>query len=400
MRWFSFTLLFSIALCGPFARAASQDVDPPGALLERVAGVLARDFHDEEFRVRELPRLRARYLGRARALDSIEAEKRLVHEFLGHVPASHVALYSQSTFEALRRELAGDPHATFGFQLVEDDGRYFVDWVLESGAGARAGLRRGDEVLSVDGRPPADSPRLDWSSDDSALDDAPTHRLECEARDEVLFEIARRPGQQREVVVRAERDSGRAAMERSARVIESEGRRIGYVHLWFIHMAGQARYLERQLRTRFAACDALVVDMRGRGGSASEAMRIVELLDQRAGSWRKPLVLLVDRGTRSAKEVISYELQRRGSALIVGEKTPGAVIPATFARVGAGMVLMYPAFTLGRYTEAIEGVGVTPDVEVHYRLAYAAGRDSILRAGVFAARAWADEVLADAAIAR
>ena len=84
-------------------------------------------------------------------------------------------------------------------------------------------------------------------------------------------------------------------------------------------------------------------------------------------------------------------LQRAGSAILVGERTPGAVIPATFRDVGDGMVLMYPAFTMGRHTRAIEGVGVTPDLEAPYRLAHAAGRDDILRAGLLAASAWAAE---------
>ena len=91
---------------------------------------------------------------------------------------------------------------------------------------------------------------------------------------------------------------------------------------------------------------------------------------------------------RSAKEVIAHELQAEGDALIVGEKTHGAVIPASFEDVGQGAVLMFPSFTLGRYTDQIEGTGVTPDIRVDYPLAWTAGADPILEAGLEAARAW------------
>ncbi len=78
-------------------------------------------------------------------------------------------------------------------------------------------------------------------------------------------------------------------------------------------------------------------------------------------------------------------------SMLVGEKTPGAVIPASFEDVGAGMVLMFPSFTLGNYTRAIEGVGVPVDFEARYALAYTAGKDAILSQGLRVAAAWAAE---------
>jgi carboxyl-terminal processing protease len=97
--------------------------------------------------------------------------------------------------------------------------------------------------------------------------------------------------------------------------------------------------------------------------------------------WRRPLVALVDGGTRSAKEVIADRLLEMTAAVVVGEQTAGAVIPATFEEVGGGAVLMFPSTRLGAYTEKLEGVGVSPDVEVRDRLPFSAGADPILEEG-------------------
>ena len=158
-------------------------------------------------------------------------------------------------------------------------------------------------------------------------------------------------------------------------------------------MSGGSSLLRDLCTDRFSDCDALVFDLRGRGGAAHEALQIIEHLDASQGLWRKPLVLLIDDATRSAKEIISHDLQRSGSALIVGEKTPGAVIPATFTDVGSDTFLMFPSFTLGRYTEEIEGLGVTPDVPVAYPLPWTAGADPVLEAGFLAAQAWCEELV-------
>ena len=175
-------------------------------------------------------------------------------------------------------------------------------------------------------------------------------------------------------------------------MIVRHGLRLGYVHLYHVLVKDCVDLLLEFLGSdELADAHGLVLDLRGRGGSAAEAQRLVEVLDAQRGSWRRPLVVLVDAGTRSAKEVVAYELQRRSSALVVGERTPGAVIPASFVPVAQDGVLMYPAFTLGRYTTVLEGRGVEPDVPVADTLAFAAGADPILEGGVIALRLWCQE---------
>ncbi len=384
--------LASLLLLAPAATASTEEA---GVLFERVVDRLESEFYDRDFRERRLPRLARRFRPLARAAASLEEERQVVHDLLAGIPTSHLALFSRSSYDAMNRELAGEAVPCLGFQAVVLDGRTFADWVLEGGPAARAGLRRGDEILALDGLRPERSPRLDWRSDDAALPDPPLHRILCREGELVEVRLCRAPGQVARAAIRAGRYGGVEAARASVSLIESEGRRVGYVHLWYVQEREPSRLLARALAGELREAEALVLDLRGRGGMASEVERILRLFGPRDGAWSRPLVLLIDSRTRSAKEVLAHELRSRARAFLVGERTAGAVIPATFRDVGQESVLMFPAFTLGAHTKALEGRGVEPDLEVPDAIPYAAGRDPILEAGLLSASAWCRELTRD-----
>jgi len=363
----------------------------PSDLLERVVDVLEHRYYDDEFRRAVLPELAATYRERARGARGLRAERELVHELLSHIPVSHLGLLSEASYRALFAELARQDQWMFGFQLVELPEGWFVDWVYEGGPADRAGLERGDEVLSLDGIAPAASPRVDWRTDDAALADPALHALLAREGDAVEILLRRRAGRVGRLRLPAGRTSGWRATRHSARVIDAGEWRIGYVHYWFVPLSGAGSYLRELCVGRFAGCDALILDLRGRGGAAHEAWAMLKALDPEGGVWDRPVVALVHADSRSAKEVIAYELAERGWATLVGETTAGAVIPATFEPVGSDSVLMFPSMTLGEHTDRIEGRGVAPDVAVDYPLPWSEGRDPILEAGLAAARARCEE---------
>jgi carboxyl-terminal processing protease len=85
------------------------------------------------------------------------------------------------------------------------------------------------------------------------------------------------------------------------------------------------------------------------------------------GQWlpNTPLVLLVDRGSASASEVLAGALQDNGRAVIVGEPTfgKGSVQSVLPLRNGAGLKL-----TTARYYtpsgRSIQAQGIVPDIRV------------------------------------
>ena len=243
-------------------------------------------------------------------------------------------------------------------------------------------------IVSVDGVPIEECERLDWRSDDAYLTDAPVRRLDCEEDDEIQLEIERSWGEMTDLSVTASMYSAFEAAKASARIIENEQLRIGYIHFWFIHVRGVPQLLKEKLEGDFADCDALILDLRGRGGNGGVLKQIYAVLSGENSSWQKPVVALINQNSRSAKEVIAYELKKQNLALLVGERTAGAVIPATFKKVGPETMLMYPTFRLGKYTDTLEGHGVAPDIVVREPGPYSAGADPLIDAGVEAAGQW------------
>jgi carboxyl-terminal processing protease len=139
-------------------------------------------------------------------------------------------------------------------------------------------------------------------------------------------------------------------------------------------------------RLQALGMDALVLDLRGNpGGDVEASLQLAEefleegallvtaveadgdALGRRAsqdGLYRMPTVVLVDRGTASAAEVLAGCLQAHGRALVVGETTHGKgraerLVPAAH---GPGVVLA----TCARYVlpngDEIEGVGICPQI--------------------------------------
>ena len=83
------------------------------------------------------------------------------------------------------------------------------------------------------------------------------------------------------------------------------------------------------------------------------------------GDSRTPLVVIVDRGTASAAEVVAAALQDRNRAIIVGEKTFGKATVQNSESLSNGAEI---ELTVGYYItpsgKKLDGQGVEPDIEV------------------------------------
>jgi C-terminal processing protease CtpA/Prc len=303
----------------------------------------------------------------------------VVDSYLTHVPASHLALLERGVYLKQMGEISNKKSAQLGFAVEQRGSGFFVFRIFEGGPADEAGLLRGDRVVEVDGVAIERSAALAGSSDDAALPDAPLREVVAAADQTVKLVVERAPGKLVSLEVTARKTNGLEASRASARVIEG---RFGYVHLWYMTAVGTAELVKQKLEGEFAECDGLLLDLRGRGGAAHVVYQILGLIHGKRAIWQKPVVVLVDRCTRSAKEAFAWELRERGAGRIVGERTAGALVPASFQEVGQGYVLMFPSMKLGKLTDLVEGKGVEPDVEVADSGPYAAGKDPILEAGI------------------
>ncbi|HKP92952.1 MAG TPA: S41 family peptidase [Chthoniobacterales bacterium] len=353
----------------------------PSTVFDNVAAILRDRYYDKKFRDEQLPSLIEKYRPAAGSPSDLNSQRTVAGKLLAQVPASHLGLLSEESFQYLVAELSGQEQPTFGFQVVRMQDEYFTFFVLEEGPAAGAGVQSWERVLSIDGVPTGESRRLDWAQKDAYLPidrDPPIHSILGQTDDEITLVLERRRGEQRTLKIKARPWSALQAARASARTMEIDGHTVGYVHFWFIHARGVPEMLRELFAGKFAEADGLILDLRGRGGNGVVVPDILEILS----NWKRPIVALTDRQSRSAKDALAYEFKERHLATLVGEPTAGAVIPASFAQVGEKTMLMFPSFTLGEYTRKLElKGGVAPDVFVERAGPYSAGSDPILERG-------------------
>ena len=167
-------------------------------------------------------------------------------------------------------------------------------------------------------------------------------------------------------------------LEASARIIEANGRRIGYVHVWSYAGFSYQRALESVLSQGVLKdADALIWDLRdGWGGAQPEYLDLfnargstMQITDRSGASefvnvkWRKPVAMLINGGTRSGKEVLAYGFKKYRLGELIGTRTEGAVLAATAFLIGSGLLLL-AVEDVRVDGERLEGVGVTPTIEV------------------------------------
>jgi carboxyl-terminal processing protease len=360
-------------------------VETTGTLFENVTTVLLKKYYDQRFRTETLPRLIAEFAEKAKHATTLYDQRVITEELLSHIPASHLGLISKASHRQVMWDLEGRTYPMLGFQLIEINSKYYAFTVLEGGPASRAGVLPWDRIVTIDGVSAETSPRVDWRSDDAYIGDdrdPPVHYVLASAGETIRLKIERRPEKFMDLSVPVEDYSAFAAAKASARVLKADGRTFGYLHFWYVHMLGVPELVKDKIEGEFRTCDGLIIDLRGRGGNAFAILKIVDALRADRTARNRPIIALIDRQSRSAKDVLAYELKNQGIARLVGEPTAGAVIPASFADVGHDSVLMFPTFKLPKYTELLEFKPVAPDVLVQRAGPLSAGDDPILNAGL------------------
>jgi len=240
-----------------------------------------------------------------------------------------------------------------GLEAVEVPGTpLYVRYVEPLSDAARQGVRRGDEVRSIDGVPAADLIRQVADNRFTVL--SPT------AAGTTATLVLRSGGVDRSVVVRAD-VFALTPVAGSAVYTSQGGRRIGYLAVK--DMISQA---ERGLDAAFQGfrqqgVQDLVLDLRyNPGGSLGTAAAIARHL---LGGGRA-LVVLVDRHTASAAEWLAAALRERGGdrVTLVGERTFGKGRAQWFGCSPDELTVLAPAQALRTVGGArIDDRGVMPD---------------------------------------
>ncbi len=355
-------LAFALLLVGtgcPFASTPATPADAPPraradsneAVLEEVWQTVRDHFYDPGLHGLDWASVRARYAPQAAAAGSEEALAAVINTMLAELHASHTELYTPAEpayyqladifagalrHRGLERVFPGGKITYPGIGIFTGSdaaGHSFVTGVIADAPGQRAGLLVGDEIVAADGAP-----------------FRPVLSFRDKIGSPVVLSIRRRAGGAVEpiIVTPAElqpHEMFLQGLRASARLIPtSNGRRIGYVHVWSYASDAYQEALEQLLgQGVLKDADALVLDLReGWGGAVPDYL---DLFNARAPTmqvrdrngrvrldnvkWRRPVAMLVNERSRSGKEVLAYGFEKYRLGAVIGSRTSGAVLAAT-----------------------------------------------------------------------
>jgi len=283
--------------------------------------------------------------------------------------------FSPEALKSFNEEISGR-FSGIGLTVTEVKQGLRVESVFPHSPAARAGLASGDVIISVDG-----------DSIAGVSSEVSTEKIKGPEGTEVTIGV--KPdgsGKVRELEV----ERAQIALPVvTSKVTKVNGRTLGYVRLVSFSEGAHALVREAVEKVEKKGAEGIVLDLRGNGGGLLEEAvltasvflpkdEVVVTTDSRTqghavyktvgGNLPKvPVVVLIDRNTASAAEILTAALADDAGAKVVGTRSYGKGVFQQEVNLSNGGALK---LTIGEYFTP-EGVnlaksgGIHPDVQVH-----------------------------------
>ncbi|BAZ26684.1 peptidase S41 [Kalymmatonema gypsitolerans NIES-4073] len=393
----SFSILLFLWLTSPLAKTLAK---PEVKVFEQVWQTVNENFYDPKLNGVDWKAMRQKYEPQAARTKSSQEVAGVINQMLSELRTSHTRFYIPNEpayyqllgiFQARNPEFQKELKKFFpkgkieysGIGAITKDinGKTFVSGILDGSPAAKTGLKVGDQLLSVDNRPYQ-----------------PIQSFTGKAGQKVTLLIQRTldaKSQEKIVVTPKMFDASTMfleAQQASTQVIQRNGKKIGYVHIWSNAAdPDQEKLREDLIYGRLKDAQALVLDLRdGWGGgdigylnifTAQEGPSITSI--PRNGKrytyisqWKKPAVMVINEGSRSSKEILAYAFQQHKIGPVIGSKTTGAVVAGRpFLMPDGSFLYLAVSNVFINENQRLEGKGVTPDINVPFSLEYAQGAD-------------------------
>ncbi|MBS1797975.1 MAG: hypothetical protein JSS81_29415 [Acidobacteria bacterium] len=415
-------LAFLLAAVWPLR---AQTTEPPKTdeaelrrqAFEKVWTTVNEKHYDPTFGGVDWKKVREIYEPQAMAAKTLADFHAVLRRMVGELKLSHFGIYPREA-PAAKREAGG----TTGIELKMIDGRPVIYRIEKDSPAEKAGLKPGFELRAIDGKTtaalldPLEKIIAERTSNENVkkvyrerflgvfLDGKPETVVRIEVLDAggkpQTFAVAR--------AAAAPAEMSEAFGNFPPQPVVFEARRlennIGYIrfNMWVIPQMAKIRKAIRE----FADARGIVFDLRGNpGGIGGMAPGVAGLLMSEQVSFGSMkgrdseqkfivypqsnpfagrVVILTDYATGSTSEIFAAGMQDTGRAIVIGERTAGAVLPSVFDTLPTGVIFQY---AISDYRSPknvlVEGRGVAPDTEVkETRAALLAGRDLPLEAAV------------------
>jgi carboxyl-terminal processing protease len=282
--------------------------------------------------------------------------ERLVYDAIGGMLQTldpHSNFFDPKQYAQMRERQEGRYYG-IGLSIQTIDGDVTVMSLFEGSPAYRAGIRRGDVIAMVKGES-----AKGWTTEQTAK------QLKGPKGTKVNIGI-KRPGYDQLIDMDVERDEVNIVTVRGVFMIDQQ---TGYIKLGDFSETSEKEVGDAVEKLKAQGMKRLVFDLRDNpGGPLDQAIRIANRFLPRGDmivytrgrvpnidadyrgtddpDFMGPMVVLVNRNSASASEIVSGALQDHDRALVVGETTFGKALVQSVYKISEGAGL---ALTTGRY---------------------------------------------------
>lgn len=361
-------------------------------LFDEVCNIIEKKFYSPEFIKEKFPSIKEKYREKAIKSSYDREFGKIINNMLSEFQTSHTAFYTSDEPEYYHLAAIfndGTPeiqklfdnkeilYPATGIFTKEIVGKTFIFSIFEGSVAQKAGLLRGDEIISVDGKPFFSLKSFFLKKDGVVVKVKRTEKSE-------LLEVKLVPP-----VINPLEECRKADID-SIKIFEEKGKKIGYIHIWSLVGKEHINYLmDMILHDKLKDTDSIIIDIRdGWGGGSGNILNlfndkkpVIESTDRDGKKeiycsyLNKPAVLLINERVRSGKEVMAYSVKENKLALLIGEKTPGALLGGSLFVMSDGSILYLPVCDIKINGERLEGIGIEPDITVPVDIRYSEGND-------------------------
>ena len=416
-------LALLLLLCNFVVHAQLTVADPPprsdvrAVTFSMVWNIVNERHFDRTFGGVDWQKVGEAYKPEALAAKSDEELHRILNRMVGELNQSHFNIYTRESEADANKCIEG----IVGLDSKLIGGQLLVTRVEAGSPAAKSGVRTGFEITRIGGKTKEEVlVDLEASLAVRKLSDGikqtyrerTLNRSLCGAKGStVQFEI--RDERSRARTLTLERVEFTGETERVAaglpmqklffekKMLKPE---IGYVrfNIWIRKQAERARDAIVSMKD----AKAIIIDLRGNAGGQGALVSNVggPLFSERKSFgvsrtrfgtgefvvvpdstvFSGKIIVLTDNGTGSTSEIFAAGIKDNNRGTIVGERTAGAVLPATIERLPTGANFMYAVADYRSPKGLIlEGVGVEPDVKAALtKASLLQGRDLQLEAAL------------------